>query len=69
MFLTFIGVLVCSGFCIVYSEQGTFIIRDNWLKIKVGILLPFTVEFVFFQLTLLLLSPSSTKSTIYLYIL
>ena len=45
MFLTFIGVLVCSGFCIVYSEQGTFIIRDNWLKIKVGILLPFTSEY------------------------
>ena len=45
MFLTFIGILVCSGFCIVYSEQGVFIIKDNWQKIKVGVLLPFTSEY------------------------
>jgi hypothetical protein len=45
MFLTFISTLVCSGFCIVYSEQGVFIIKDNWQKIKVGVLLPFTSEY------------------------
>ena len=45
MFLTFVSMLVCSGFCLVYSEQGVFIIKDNWQKIKVGVLLPFTSEY------------------------